>query len=456
MEPQKMMRSRLMDACRRSAVSLAAAVAVVAPVPAAFADDEVAQQAAAPAAVSDSEWVRVAETDDRVLQLQVAVRRFVAEGKPDLTLASAVHVGDRSYYRDLQASLDAKDLVLFEGVKPAGLRTDIPSSTGGQIKLTEDRIRLLALLFKRAAAQSDDPDGPLSWGDLDALEDALGGHTQFSTWLDIARRDAWGHEIVVVLLEGGRDTNPQLQFDLVSLGRDNEPGGRGADADIEFSNLRPLTPEELGEVDGIQQQLARALRLRFQLDEMDESGENWRNADLSMQEIRERIIAAGGDPEPLFGQLQGTGLSGNLVGMLLRFIEILPGAPPRVKMMMIEMLGEAQDILKTGGGPIGAEVVSVILDERDEVVVGELAKVLGGEAEREGWDDLAIIYGAGHMPGIEERIADQFGYEPAETRWVAAMSLDMDRYGISPFEHRMLRLQIRRQLAAMQQQLGGS
>jgi hypothetical protein len=290
-------------------------------------------------------------------------------------------------------------------------------------------------------------------GSVDELAAFYSGNARLRGWVEVARRDAWGGSIGVdATVEG--DASTRFGFDIVSWGRDGAVGGEGADADIRLSDARALTAAELGEVEGVQAQLARALRLRFQLEEMDETGENWRNADLSMQEIRERIVEAGGDPEPLFGQLQGTGLPGRVVGLLLRFIEILPGAPPRVKMMMIEMLGEAEGLLESGAGPLGAELISVIIDERDEVVVDALAEVVGGEAAREGWDDVGIIYGAGHMPGIYERVGERFGYEVAETEWLAAISLDMDRYGISPMEHRMIEMQLKRQLAAMRSQMG--
>ena len=397
-------------------------------------------------------WVRVTESEDRELRLEVAVRRYEAAGLPSLTLASAVHVADRSYYQRLQSMLDEKDLVLFEGVKPAGLREDVPASASGKRRLTEDRVRLVMLLFRRAERAVDEggddgvgPAGAGGLGELGEFFEERGDHESVG-WLAIAGVDAWGNPVRIEG-EGG-------VVDVVSLGADGEPGGTGAAADIRYSDLEPLSAAELGEVEGIQAQLARALRLRFQLEEMDETGENWRNADLSMGEIRERIRAAGGDPEPLFGQLQGTGLSGRVVGLLLRFIEILPGAQPRAKMMMIEMLGEAEGLLETGAGPIGEEMLSVIIDERDDVAVGALAEVLDGEAVREGWEELAIIYGAGHMPGIHDRVTAQFGYEPVGAEWLAAMGVDLDRSGISPMEHRMLRMQLRRQLAAMREAAG--
>ncbi len=419
----------------------------------------------------DQPWVTVDETDDRVLRLRIAIKEFERQGDnaspddPELVIAGAVHVGDRSYYRALQQLLDAKDLVLYEGVNPSGTREDIPTSPSGRRQLTEDRIRLVATLFAQTATPDDQEqtDTPNPLGDTDTIPElraALADNTRATRWLDRAAIDAWGNPLVIEpattsLAWPGPDAT--AHFDIVSFGRDNAPGGTGEDRDARMSAQQPLTPVELGQVPGIQQQLADALRLRFQLEEMDETGERWRNADMTIAEVRERVIELGGDPEPLLGSLRGSGLSSRIVGFFLNIIEILPGAQPRAKMMMIEMLGEAEGILEAGGaGPLGPELLEVIIDQRNQRVIDMLAAVVNpdddgqpSEAARNTWDQLGIIYGAGHMTDLEQRLKDQLGYVPVSTRYVTAMRLDLDRWGISPMERAMYRNQIRRQLDMM-------
>src|SRR5947207_6805095 len=78
----------------------------------------------AAAAAQDSRYIRTVEKDHgQELVMQSAARTFVpADGKagPSVTMCAAVHIADRSFYEKLQALLDAKDVVLFESVKPSG------------------------------------------------------------------------------------------------------------------------------------------------------------------------------------------------------------------------------------------------------------------------------------------------------------------------------------------------
>lgn len=48
--------------------------------------------------------------------LQIASKTFVASAKPKVTLLGAVHIGEKSYYQQLQKQLDNADVVLFEGI----------------------------------------------------------------------------------------------------------------------------------------------------------------------------------------------------------------------------------------------------------------------------------------------------------------------------------------------------
>jgi len=63
-------------------------------------------------------YLRVDNSDARVMQLQIAVRKFVpARGSgPAVWLTGASHIGDSNYFNALQEHLDAQALVLFEGV----------------------------------------------------------------------------------------------------------------------------------------------------------------------------------------------------------------------------------------------------------------------------------------------------------------------------------------------------
>jgi hypothetical protein len=68
--------------------------------------------------VTPEPYVRVREPSPGVVQLEIAARRFTPHRGhgPALWLTGASHLGDAAYYRALQQHLDARTLVLFEGV----------------------------------------------------------------------------------------------------------------------------------------------------------------------------------------------------------------------------------------------------------------------------------------------------------------------------------------------------
>jgi len=381
-------------------------------------------------------WVRTVLTPDGVLEMQVAVRTMEPKDGtgPRLVIIGAVHVGDRSYYQEMQDQLDPMDLVLYEGVLPAGGENAMPENDDEARELTEQRLRLLATMSHQIEGVET----------IDGLLESLDGKRKVQSIIRTARIDGWGFPIEMEIDEDG-------DADFVSYGSDGEPGGEGDAADLRFSDQRPLAPAERGEVDGMQVQLANALGLSFQLEEMSEDGENWRNADMSTSEIEKRVAALGGDASVLFDQLGGTGLPTQMLGMVLRVLEMFPGAQARAKMMLMDMLAQSE-ILDIGmPGPEGQALMQVIIDERNQVIVDRLVEALPEAAER-GWETIGIIYGAGHMPDLLDRLDDQVGYRIVDGEWNTAIRLDLQAAGISMRERAMYKRQIEMQIQTMKRQ----
>jgi hypothetical protein len=70
-------------------------------------------------------FVRITGPAQKPLALETAVARYVpagGEGELTVDLVSAVHVGDRSYYEELNRRLAKYDVVLYELVAPKGTR----------------------------------------------------------------------------------------------------------------------------------------------------------------------------------------------------------------------------------------------------------------------------------------------------------------------------------------------
>lgn len=383
-------------------------------------------------------WIRISEDEDRVLYLDVAARTFHDPNDasaPTVTLVGAVHIGEKRFYASLQEYLDAFDLVLYEGVNPAG-SGELPAnlSPRERIERTDSRLRLLAILIERHRMEHESlPES------LDALDAALEAHPRQRAWLEAARDDAWGNPVALMLEDDGT-------YDIVSLGADGVPGGKRADADRRYAEQEPLSNAELGVEPALQQRLAETFRLEFQLDEMDETGPNWRNADMDLDELQDRLGAGGnGEGDTLiFDLLDGSSAMARMASGILSLIERLPGAAPRGRMMIMEMLSLADESMIAASTPGGEALVDVIIGDRNQVVVDDLRDAIEEEAPP---NRIAIIYGAGHMPDLEQRMAEQLGYVPTgDTRWTTAMRLPLERVGITPQERMLLRATLIKQL----------
>jgi hypothetical protein len=389
-------------------------------------------------------WLRVAEPRDGAVDLQVAQRRYERPGDadaPSITLVGAVHIAHPRYYANLKERLEAFDLVLYEGVGPGGVGevTD-DLSDERRVELTEGRIRLLGIALERARMDAEEANSADAYpATLEAVVEGREG--RWTEWLTQAKQDAWGRPLIYSVSDDGED------FTLRSLGRDGEVGGKGPDRDLSLAIQPPLSPQEIGLRPGLQKRLAETFGLAFQLEEMNEDLPNWRNSDLTLDDIRARVKAKGGEGSQLFGMLDGTSGMAGLIDVFLGFIEALPGGSAMGRLMMIEMLAQADDTLMAAGmGEDAGPLIEVIIDERNQKVIDDLRLILDNEPE---FENIGIIYGAGHMPDLVERMRDQLGYELEDGDWNIAMRVDYQRAGISEPQALLMRGQIRAQLEQM-------
>jgi hypothetical protein len=63
-------------------------------------------------------YTRISHSDTNLIQLQIAVRKLVPTGRrgPVVWLVGTSHIGEQSYYQELQKLLNSQTLVLYEGV----------------------------------------------------------------------------------------------------------------------------------------------------------------------------------------------------------------------------------------------------------------------------------------------------------------------------------------------------
>lgn len=379
-----------------------------------------------------SKFIRVVSEDDgKTLKLQLASRKLVrADGTgPTLYLTGAVHIADRTFYDALQKFLDDKDVVLFEGVKPPGAgamqHAKLGDSAEERVTATKRRIQLLALFVEKYKAGK--ADYPIK---LDAL--ASGIEPKLAKMLSPGMdNDAWGRPLVYQLTTTERKTVEgairESHFDIISYGADGKPGGDGPDADIAYSKQKPVKATDLKEgEEGIQQQLAQSMGLVFQLDCMDHNKPNWRNSDLSIDQLQDRLEMGGADADELFSMLDGDSFMGYMAGLVLKVIGYFPSISTMFKMMMVDMLANADEMMGALPGNMGA-MMDVIIKDRNQVVMDDLTALIKNEP---GIKTVGIIYGAGHLPDLEERLANQLGYHAAGDQWFTAITVDVTKTGM--------------------------
>ena len=124
-------------------------------------------------------FVRTVDRTDGIAVSQTSARKLVAPGKPDVWLVGAAHIGLKQYYQDLQALLDAQEVVLFEGVRQKNA-SDRPGKIDPKAPQMIYQIigSSIGLDFQLADIQYDRPswiNSDLTMDDLDRINKKGGG-----------------------------------------------------------------------------------------------------------------------------------------------------------------------------------------------------------------------------------------------------------------------------------------
>ncbi len=150
--------------------------------------------AVAKTAFLSSNYAKSAKTDKGIVQLSTAAQRLTREGKPDIWLVGAIHIGSKDYYQSLQKLLDQNSMVLYEGVKPGEKKDPAeakPSEQGESQAATTKKTPIyqvlsdaLGLQFQLVSIDYSKPSWKncdLTWAEMDKLNQeakAKGGSGQ--------------------------------------------------------------------------------------------------------------------------------------------------------------------------------------------------------------------------------------------------------------------------------------
>ena len=388
-------------------------------------------------------YMRVVEDPGRTVALQLAARTF-APGDPEsvrgptIALIAMAHIGEKQLYAAVQELLDQHEIVLYESVKPPGA-----GGAGGADDQQRIQSTKAAMQFIAGVAVAHHAARQLYPHDVDELIRFAAEHDpRMEEWLMTAQVDAWGAKVSYRVEDDGQD------FDLVSLGADGRPDGNGINADLHLGGADSIHPAALGLADdNLQAELARALGLEFQLEALDYDRASFRSSDMAMNQLEQAMREQGVDFAPISGSLSGTSFPGRLAVIFLRLIQaadvFFEGAiSDALKVVHIELLGD-EAVFKYSLDQFGRGFKKVIVNQRNQLVVDQLKAILQREPEV---DSIAVLYGAGHMPDMAERLAEQLGYSPGGVQWLTAIEVDLAKSSIPADQLQSIRRMVRQQL----------
>jgi len=372
------------------------------------------------------QWTRKVEGENIVL-LEVVSRRYEAPGRPDVWLVGVAHIADSSFYDQVASLLEGLDIVLYESVLPEGARP--PMGDTAEERITSTKKSLVFVANTAAAAAEELEVMPLTMADV--ISDVSILDRRLTGWLDDTSVDAWGNPIVLQVDED----SGTLTF--TSYGADGKAGGEGEAVDlVETRKVEIISfDEELTEEDienemteedsepNVQEQMAEVLGLEFQLDALPYEEPNWFVSDLTIDEVEARLEENGAD-SALLDTLSGKSFVAKLASGIMQVVPLLDalsdgGATATARLLMIEVLSMADSEQLMQG--IEPNLQAVIIVDRNTEVLSDLATVLDAT---EDVSTIGILYGAGHMVDLSQRMEKLFGYIPVEDKWFASMRVD--------------------------------
>jgi hypothetical protein len=201
---------------------------------------------------------------------------------------------------------------------------------------------------------------------------------------------------------------------------------------------------------GVQDTLAKALGLEFQLNVIDYRRPHFINSDLHVPELQEEVrkrsdpaTGAGGAPQSdammdqLMEALQGTGLTGGSLNQMIGLLGATPQMREMTKSLLVETLSQAGELLEMAKtlSPEMKDLFDVLLTQRNAIVLGDLRAQIG---KLKAGETVAVFYGAAHMDEIAKSLRDDLGYVPAATHWDSAFSANPEQSGINPAQIKMM------------------
>jgi hypothetical protein len=340
-------------------------------------------------------------------------------------------MAEPAYYEEIQKFLDARPLVLYEGVG-ASAPTDTAAERIEHSKTSVMFIRALADRYHRSFGRYPES--------IDRLRKTVGSRRKDLTMhMRMAVVDGWRRPVEYWLSED--------KLSVLSMGADGRLGGEGENADIELSD--PIKDEHIDTLtdpkDSPVHGLAHSMKLIYQREGINYDRDNFVNCDVSAKWLRKQV---GDNPamKNVEAMLGGGGLRAFLARLFVGMVKISPKFASMVKFMMIETLSQLRGAPRVDDDT--DRLMEVILDRRNEVVTAEMKRIC---EMKQPPGSVAVFYGAAHMPQIEQHLVEKLGYRRDAVQWLTAFGIDTKKEGLSPAMVATIRRSLRGRLQKMRQ-----
>ena len=172
---------------------------------------------------------------------------------------------------------------------------------------------------------------------------------------------------------------------------------------------------------GLQVGMQSMLNLEHQLQHVDYQQANFIHADMSPEEFDKKMKDRGESFMQMFFRAMGHGLAqqgkkdGGTKDTELFFALFAKDRALKMKRAMAEQFENLEEQMSVLEGDNG----STIITERNRKALEVLRREMG-----KGTKKIAIFYGAGHFPDMEQRLLDEFGLKRVNEEWVTAWKLE--------------------------------
>ncbi len=173
-------------------------------------------------------------------------------------------------------------------------------------------------------------------------------------------------------------------------------------------------------IGAMQDGLKSLLDLDHQLDCIDYTKDNFVHADMSPEEFAKTMADRGESFMQMFFRLMGAGLAqqgqgGTSDAAILMALFASPAERThRLKVEFAKQMGSMEGQMAAINGENG----STIITERNRKAFEVLDRELKGGKKK-----IAVFYGAGHLPDMEERLLKDFQMKRSSHKWLTAWSL---------------------------------